>query len=145
MQNHIPWVQKGAINGEKGEGALEHNGSELLAAVTCSPWQHLKAAARCQSVVMLRRVMRVPDPGVPKAICSASRAGVNFTSYRTACTKNILSSHPEQAHKKVISPHPGSAEKNCDCGKTHGELIQSIIFISYFIFSWCVSNCSFRP
>lgn len=87
MQNHIPWVQKGAINGEKREGAMEHNGSELLAAVTCSPWQHLKAAARCQLVVMLRRVMQAPDPGVPKVICPSSHAGGSFTSYRTAYTK----------------------------------------------------------
>lgn len=64
MQNHVPWVQKGAINGEKGGGAMEHNGSDLLAVETYSPWQHLKAAVKCQSVAMLRRVMRAPDPGV---------------------------------------------------------------------------------
>lgn len=64
MQNHVPWVEKGAINGEKAGGAVEHNGSDLLAVVTYSPWQHLKAAVKCQSVAMLRRVMRMPDPGV---------------------------------------------------------------------------------
>lgn len=64
MQNHIPRVQKGPINGEKEGGAMEHNGSDLLAVATYSPWQHLKAAVKCQSVAMLRRVMRSPDPGV---------------------------------------------------------------------------------
>jgi len=66
MQNHVPWVQKGAINGEKasGGGMIEHNGSDLLAVATYSPWQHLKAAGKCQSVAMLRRVMRAPDPGI---------------------------------------------------------------------------------
>lgn len=43
---------------------MEHNGSDLLAVATYSPWQHLKAAVKCQSVAMLRRVMRAPDPGV---------------------------------------------------------------------------------
>lgn len=64
MQNHVPWVQKGAINGEKEGGVMEHNGSDLLAVVTYSPWQHLKAAVKCQLVAMLWRVMRAPDPGV---------------------------------------------------------------------------------
>lgn len=43
---------------------MEHNGSDLLAVVTHSPWQHLKAAVKCQSVAMLRCVMRMPDPGI---------------------------------------------------------------------------------
>lgn len=66
VQNHFPWAQKRAINSEKGvrgEGEMEHNGSDLLAVTTHSPWQHLKAAVKCQLVVVLRRVMRAPDPG----------------------------------------------------------------------------------
>lgn len=47
-----------------GGGAMEHNGSDLLAVVTYSPWQHLKAAVKCQSVAMLWRVIWAPDPGV---------------------------------------------------------------------------------
>lgn len=49
-------ARKGPLTGRKG-GAMEHNACDLLAGATSSPWQHLKAAVKCQSVAMLRRVM----------------------------------------------------------------------------------------
>lgn len=56
MQNHVPGDRKGPLTGRKG-GAMEHNACDLLAGATSSPWQHLKAAVKCQSVAMLRHVM----------------------------------------------------------------------------------------
>lgn len=59
MQDHVPRVQKGAINGRQG--------GERLGTKAGICWHPRGAAAECQPAAMRGRVMRPPDPAVGRA------------------------------------------------------------------------------